>query len=69
MNWQEFGHTKSYWKLSSVYVACGDFNPSSQCTAAKECQDKNVAIARQSFCQLSMFDSIDRSAYQQQCLE
>ena len=40
MNCQEFGHTKSYCKLRAVCVACGDFHPSSQCSAAKEGQDR-----------------------------
>lgn len=36
MNCQEFGHTKSYCKLRSVCVACGDLHSSSQCQAAKQ---------------------------------
>ena len=35
MKWQEFGHTKSYCKLSSVCVVCGNQNAYSQCEAAK----------------------------------
>ena len=36
MNCQEFGHTKSYCKLRTVCVACGDLHSSSQCESAKQ---------------------------------
>ena len=36
MNCLEFGHTKTYCKLRSVCVACGDLHSSSQYEAAKQ---------------------------------
>ena len=45
INCQEFGYTKTYYKLRSVCVACGDLHSSFQCEAAKQGLVKTVAIA------------------------